>query len=135
MIFALLLAASVLDLGRSHTLADIEASYAKVMSAWDADHDGKLSRRELRQMVDADWRRDKVPHRDRDEMKRIELRYFTAQDVNHDGYLTLDELLRVPRAEFACTDRDHDGIASSDEIFAAMSRGDCEFGAMEKAKR
>ena len=55
------------------------------------------------------------------EKKRQEiLGYYAAQDVNNDGYLSLDELLKFPLASFDCLDANDDGKVSSKEIFSGM---------------
>ena len=47
---------------------------------------------------------------------------YAAQDLNHDGFLSLDELLREPLANFGCMDRNRDGELTQGEIDAGLTR-------------
>lgn len=48
--------------------------------------------------------------------------YYATQDLDHDGYLTLDELLKEPLVSFSCMDSNGDGRLSKTEIETGLTR-------------
>ncbi|AKM09629.1 hypothetical protein [Croceicoccus naphthovorans] len=104
------------------------SGYIKTVEYWDQDGDNKLSRSEMANMVDEAFQR---PLNDTSTVETVVdlqtqrqaiLGFYTSQDTNHDGYLTLEELLAGPLATFDCMDVDGDRRLSVDETSAGMDR-------------
>ena len=110
---------------REHVVAGMTA----FLKFGDKDGDGKLSRAEVAAMVDETYRRvaakyvsDGKMTASLEKQRQEDLGFYTSQDTNRDGYLSLDELLKGPLATFDCLDANHDGKLSREEVFSGMEQ-------------
>jgi hypothetical protein len=112
----------------SNTRERLVSNMRLVLKSWDKDGDGKLSRSEVKTMVDASFRRmaQSIPagqaHPELEIQRQEMLGFYASQDTNRDGYLTLDELLKGPLAIFACADVNHDDKVTKEEALGGFDR-------------
>ena len=101
---------------------DLISSYAALFNSLDKDHDGTLSRAEVRTLVDhfiAVEGQSASGHLRAGELARQReqlIADFAREDRDHDAYLTLQDILKEPLAIFDCMHRNHDGHLSPDEV-------------------
>ena len=106
------------------TLAGCEAGMKAVVSGWDVDRDGRLSRAEWDRMGETLLARI-AGRATPDELKRIRKDIaadFRGEDANGDGYLTGQEMLTVRKNAFACMDGKGDGTISDAEKSAGEAK-------------
>jgi hypothetical protein len=102
------------------------SGFELVLKGNDQNGDGKLSRAEVEGMVDSGLVPYQKPPRNYAEIRDQLLRAYAAQDLDHDGYLTLAELLKQPLATFSCMDTNGNGSLSQQEIEGGMENCDSE---------
>jgi Ca2+-binding EF-hand superfamily protein len=95
---------AAIDTDRDGTLSldEVKRAAGDLFDELDADHDGKLTRSELR------WR-------------RLSRRAFAAADTDKDGTLSKDEYLALVERLFKAADVDHDGTLSPAEFRSAIA--------------
>jgi len=111
------------ELPNGKTRAGVVAGMTLILKTYDLDSDGRLSQGEVKLMVDRSLAQAMKTGRNTkqlNEMRSWTIDYYAAQDLDHDGYLSLVELLKEPLAEFDCMDQDHDGALTQTEIEAGM---------------
>jgi Ca2+-binding EF-hand superfamily protein len=111
---------------RQHAEAPWHPANAMLL-AYDADHDGTVTRAEMEAGLRADFAKADYKHLgrlDEEEVRAVnQQRIATDQstasplvDWNHDGYVDFDEFAAAPRSLFEQLDRNGDGKLTPDEL-------------------
>jgi Ca2+-binding EF-hand superfamily protein len=105
------------------TRAEFDAVRAAEFTRLDLNHDGQLSRDELRAGFGA-MAAGGAGRVGRGGGERFFERMLERADVNHDGNITREEFLAKPLEMFNRLDKNHDGVISADELRQARAEMD-----------
>jgi len=123
MILSILAAAHSLG-GYPVTLAKMRHDFEVMVAADDLDHDRRISRAEWQRLFEVEFSANRLSMtpENRSVLKRDNIREFDREDLDHDGFLTVDEMVQSRVADFRCVDANHDGVVTRSEAKGTMGR-------------